>query len=115
MLGSLVLSQGEPFVLDRDVVFGRAPTEPEGGDPLERPHRVRLESAEAETLSRNHVRVHLDGWTVQVIDLGSLNGTIVTVPGQAPIRLTAHAPFAIVPGTTVTLAADVAFRYEVTG
>jgi hypothetical protein len=113
VLGALVLSKGAPFILDRDVVFGRAPTEPQ--DPLDRPHRVRLESDDGETLSRNHVRVHLDGWTVQVIDLASTNGTLVTVPGSEPVSLRPQEPFAIIPGTVVTLAEDVSFRYEAQG
>ena len=49
-------------------------------------------------ISRSHVRFGIDGWLVQVTDLGSTNGTLVTVPGQQPVRLRPHDPFTILAG-----------------
>ena len=113
-LGVLHLSTGDMVPLDRDVVLGRAPSAAPDADPHARPHLVQL-SSPGNDISRTHLRVDLEGWHVQVIDLGSTNGTIVTLPGQQPVRLRAHDPFTIVPGTIVNIADEVQARFEVTG
>ncbi len=55
----------------------------------------------------------LDGWHVLVRDLGSTNGTTVTLPGQEPVRLRPTEDQGIEPGTVVTLADEVVLTYEV--
>jgi hypothetical protein len=110
-LGVLALSTGDTVTLDRDIVMGRAPAPPQG-DPQDMPHVVQMVSRDND-ISRSHVRIHLDGWVVLAVDLGSTNGTYVTLPGQQPVRLRPNDPLAIVPGTVVSLADDVGFRYEV--
>jgi pSer/pThr/pTyr-binding forkhead associated (FHA) protein len=65
-------------------------------------------------ISRSHVEVSLDEWHVVVADLNSTNGTTVTAPGQAPVRLRPHEPIPIEPNTEVNLADEVVFRFEVT-
>ncbi len=64
-------------------------------------------------ISRNHLEIRLDGWHVLVTDLKSTNGTLVTLPGREPERLRPDAPAPIEPGTTVSLADEVTFRFEV--
>ncbi|MCW2494317.1 FHA domain-containing protein, partial [Jatrophihabitans sp.] len=110
VLGLLALSTGDTVMLDRDVVLGRAPVDAREG--VERSHVVQVDSVDND-ISRTHVLVHLDGWHVLVTDLDSTNGTMVTLPGQAPTRLRPNDPFAIVPGTVVSLADEVTLRYEV--
>jgi pSer/pThr/pTyr-binding forkhead associated (FHA) protein len=110
-LGVLTLSTGDTVPLDRDVVLGRAPFHADK-NAQSRPHLVRLASP-GNDISRSHVRISLEGWHVQVTDLGSTNGTVVTLPGQAPVRLRAHDPFTIIPGTTVNIADEVHVRFEV--
>lgn len=110
-LGVLTLSTGDTVPLDRDVVLGRAPFHPDE-NAASRPHLVQLASP-ANDISRSHVRVNLENWFVQVTDLGSTNGTVVTLPDQAPVRLRPHDPFTILPGTTVNIADEVTLRYEV--
>jgi hypothetical protein len=110
-LGVLTLSTGDTVPLDRDVVLGRAPFHADK-NAQSRPHLVRLASP-GNDISRSHVRISLEGWHVQVTDLGSTNGTVVTLPGQAPVRLRAHDPFTIIAGTTVNIADEVHIRFEV--
>lgn len=113
-LGVLRLSSGDMVPLDRDVVLGRAPAVEADTDPQTRPHLVQLASP-GNDISRTHVRINLEGWHVQVVDLGSTNGTIVTLPGQQPVRLRSHDPFTIVAGTDVNIADEVHVRFEVSG
>jgi hypothetical protein len=113
VLGVLRLSLGDVIALDRGVLMGRNPrTDFAGTDGEERPHVVKLPSADGD-ISRTHLRVTLDGWHVLVTDLNSTNGTLVTLPGRDPQQLRPGEPVPIQPGTVVTLADGIDFRYEV--
>lgn len=116
-LGILRLSLGDVISLDRGVVMGRNPrtdvADIAGLDGEERPHIVKLSAADGD-VSRTHLSVSLDGWQVLVTDLNSTNGTIVTLPGRDPQQLQPGEPTPIRPGTVVTLAEGIEFRYEVT-
>ena len=113
VLGVLRLSLGDVIALDRGVLMGRNPrTDFAGTDGEERPHVVKLPSADGD-ISRTHLRVTLDGWHVLVTDLNSTNGTLVTLPGRDPQQLRPGEPVPIQPGTVVTLAEGIDFRYEV--
>jgi len=120
VLGVLRMSFGDVITLDRGVLMGRNPRTdfagPDGaGGPAgeERPHVVKLPSADGD-ISRTHLRVTLDGWHVLVTDLNSTNGTLVTLPGREPQQLRPGEPVPVQPGTVVTLADGIEFRYEVT-
>ena len=114
VLGVLRLSLGDVITLDRGVLMGRNPrTDFAGTDGEERPHVVKLPSADGD-ISRTHLRVTLDGWHVLVTDLNSTNGTLVTLPGRDPQQLRPGEPVPIQPGTVVALADGIDFRYEVT-
>lgn len=112
-LGTLRLSTGEHIPLDRGVLLGRAPTTDNESRP-DRPHVLRLGGA-SDDVSRNHAEITLEDWTVLVTDLGSTNGTVITAPGRLPERLRANVPQAIEPGTVVSLADEITFRFEVAG
>ena len=112
-LGVLRLSTGDVVPLDRTVIMGRNPKADETNE-AERPHVVRLPSP-GHDISRTHVEIRLDGWHVLLTDLNSVNGTIVTPPWQEPQRLRPNESVPIEPGTVVSLADEVTFRYEVTG
>jgi hypothetical protein len=111
ILGQLRLSTGDVVTLDRGAVMGRSPSVPEGS--AEVPHLIKLGTHDTD-LSRNHLEVTLDGWHVVVTDLGSKNGSVVTRPGATPERLRAHESQIIEPGTTVSLADVISFRFEAT-
>jgi hypothetical protein len=111
-LGTLVVSTGGLVPLDRGILLGRAPKVNADLPPSSRPHLVRLASRDND-ISRNHAEVILEGWHVLVRDLGSTNGTTVTLPGQEPVRLRPTEDFGIEPGAVLTLADEVSLTYEV--
>lgn len=108
-LGALVLASGDRLVLDKDAVLGRAPYEPEGS--TERPHLVRV--GESGDISRQHARIKLDGWHVSVRDLGTANGTTLTLPGGSPQQLRANEDYQLEDGAEIGIADVVTLRYEV--
>jgi hypothetical protein len=57
--------------------------------------------------------VVLEGWHVMVRDLGSTNGTTVTLPGYEPARLRPTDQPVLEPGTVVTLADEITMTFEV--
>jgi hypothetical protein len=110
-LGVLITSLGDVITLDRDVIMGRNPSADFDHGGEERPHVVKLPSADGD-ISRNHLRVSLDGWHVLVTDLNSTNGTLITLPGRDAQQLRPGEPMPIPPGTVVSLAEGIDFRYK---
>jgi hypothetical protein len=110
-LGRLVLSTGTTVVLDKGVLLGRWPDEPEVDNPAARPNVVRL--VESGEISRHHASVSLDGWQVLLRDLGSSNGTYLTMPGAEPQQIRPQEDYELVPGSVVSLAEAVTFTFEV--
>jgi hypothetical protein len=109
-LGVLVLDDGSVFHLDTDYVVGREPQhDPDVIGGSARP--LRIVDAEG-VVSRRHARIAVVGWDLQVIDLGSANGTFIDLPGD-PQRhqLRANEPVTVGPGTQVTLGRRW-FRFE---
>ena len=111
-LGVLRLQNGDTVLLDRGVILGRNPRLPQGWTG-EQPHVVKIHDPERD-VSSQHLEVRLDFWHVLVRDLGSTNGTVVTLPGAEPVALRAHDPLAIEPGTRVRLADVFDITFEVT-
>ncbi|MGA2837720.1 MAG: FHA domain-containing protein [Acidimicrobiales bacterium] len=111
VLGVLRFSNGIEVELDRSVIVGRSP-KAERVSAREIPQLVTVPSPDKD-ISRNHLEVKLDGWHVIVVDLGSTNGTVVTLPGQPPERLRASEEQPISPGTVITIAEEITFVYEV--
>lgn len=111
-LGVLRLPNGDVVTLDRGVLLGRSPKVNAELDAAQRPHLVRVASPEND-ISRNHVEIVLEGWHALIRDLGSTNGTTLTLPGQLPVRLRPADQQVLEPGTVITLADEVAITYEV--
>ena len=111
-LGTIRLSTGDVVTLDRGVLLGRAPKVNADLPAAQRPHLVRVVSRDND-ISRNHVEIVLEGWHVLVRDLGSTNGTTVTLPGQQAVRLRPSDSQVVEPGTVVGMADEVSFSYEV--
>lgn len=99
------------MTLDRGVLIGRRPTEPAGA--VERPHLVRVNSPEHD-VSRQHAEIVLEGWQVYVRDLGSVNGTTVTLPGQSSQRLREGDLQLLEHGAVIVLADEIQCVFEVT-
>jgi hypothetical protein len=110
-LGVLRLSTGDVVTLDRSVLLGRAPKLGDGLAANDRPHVVKVPSPERD-VSRNHVEVILEGWHVLISDLGTTNGTTVTLPGESPVRLRANDQQVLEPGSYVSMADEVSFTFE---
>ncbi len=71
-LGFIVFDDGSTFGLDRSYVIGREPVPAEGSNA-----QLLVLSENNETLSRTHAELRLEDWMVQLLDLGSTNGTYV--------------------------------------
>ncbi|GAA4576128.1 FHA domain-containing protein [Planotetraspora kaengkrachanensis] len=110
-LGVLVLDDGMTLQLDSDYVLGRDPeraAEVQAGKA--RPARVTSPDG---SVSRRHLRVALEGWDVNLIDLGSVNGTQIQPPGDPNFYdIPPEEEVAIHPGTTVRVGVSRTMRYE---
>lgn len=109
--GYLHFSTGQIVPLDRAVIVGRAPSV----DYAQRPdlsRSVRIDNLDQD-ISRNHVEVRLEDGQALVVDLNSANGTMVTIPGQAPQRLTPEEPLRLAIGSIVALSEEISFSYQV--
>ena len=86
-LGRLRIPSGQAIPLDRPVLVGRRPT-PEDVAQLkdEEPTLVTLPSPER-LVSRNHVLIELDEWSVLARNLSAGNGTMLMRDGAAPQKL----------------------------
>ena len=109
-LGRIVLSTGEEVALDQDIIIGRRPrSTPSAGRA---PARLVIVPSPSKEISRSHCELRIDDWDVRVRDLGSNNGTYLTRPGQAPVRLDGSVAMALKPGDVVELGEGISFRVE---
>lgn len=109
-LGRIVLSTGEEVALDQDIIIGRRPrSTPSAGRA---PARLVIVPSPGKEISRSHCEVRIDDWDVRVHDLGSNNGTYLTRPGQAPVRLDGSVAMVLTPGDIVELGEGISFRME---
>ncbi|MEW9529615.1 FHA domain-containing protein [Microbispora sp. NPDC049125] len=110
-LGVLLLDDGMALPLDADYVLGRDPeraSEVQAGEA--RPARVTSPDG---SVSRRHLRVFLDNWDVDLVDLGSVNGTQIQPPGDPNFYdIPPNEPVPIMPGTTVRIGVSRTMRYE---
>ena len=107
-LGALVLDDGSALELSADCIVGREPTL----DPSVAAGEARPLSIIDAAVSRVHARVHLDGWRVFLIDLGSANGTRIQLPGKRSDKaLEPNVPVQLQDGTEVFVGTQ-SFRYE---
>nr|WP_255453762.1 FHA domain-containing protein [Cryobacterium sp. HLT2-28] len=58
-------------------------------------------------MSRNHVRITVEGETVVVTDLHSRNGTVIVLPGKPPQKLRGGESTSVIVGTVVDLGGGV--------
>ncbi|MFP5282225.1 MAG: FHA domain-containing protein, partial [Actinomycetes bacterium] len=76
-LARLRTSDGALVEVDRPVVIGRAPSEEHAGGALPRLLTV---ASPHHDISRSHLLVAPDGWTLVATDLRSTNGTLIVWP-----------------------------------
>ncbi len=98
-LGFIVFDDGASFGLDRSYLIGREPSRAEHPDA-----ELLVIHDNNDTLSRTHAELRLDGWKVQIIDLGSTNGTYIwDSQNDRWNQLTAGHPVELHSGETVAL------------
>ncbi|MQA06892.1 MAG: FHA domain-containing protein [Streptosporangiales bacterium] len=109
-VGVLVLDDGQTYTLDQSYVIGREP-EPSQEVLSGQAAPVRIQDPDA-LVSRAHAMVSLSGWDVQVVDLGSANGTFVFSPGSVDwAQVPPHQATVITPGTHIAIGGRT-FSYE---
>lgn len=108
-LGVVRLSTGMFFDLDRALVFGREPRI-DGVDADSAPRLIVLPSPD-KAISRSHLRVEIDGWSVHAVDLGSTNGTYLRRGAAEEVRLMPDEPRMLMSGD-VLVVDDVQIRFE---
>lgn len=96
---------GRIVELHRTVYVGRSPKSPRITSGLV-PELVAVVSPRRE-VSSTHLEILQEGRAVVVRDLGSTNGTRVSVPGAAPSLLSPGASRVVAPGTLLDLGDDV--------
>lgn len=100
-LGVLQFDDGTRITVDREYRIGRHPMKEDEGDlePIE------LAGQQSATVSQSHGEIRLVDWDVQIIDLGSANGTFLwdreTEQWQ---QLPPHEPVRLVNGTAIAVA-----------
>jgi hypothetical protein len=97
-LGVLLLDDGTGFTLDRDYVLGREPVL-DGDVAAGRARPLRITDPDG-TVGRVHLRVSLIGWQVEVKDLGSVNGSVIYLPGGER-KLNPYDPVVVEPGARI--------------
>ena len=89
------------------VIIGRAPSVSKvSRDDI--PRLVTI-SGKDQDISRNHVRIAVEGGTVVVTDLESRNGTQITMPGRPTQQLRPGEPVPVLPGTVIDLGGGVTY------
>jgi hypothetical protein len=98
---TLRMPDGSLEPIGHEVVLGRAPSVSQvSGGRL--PRLITVGGGDPD-ISRNHLRITLEGDTVVVTDLHSRNGTHVVAPGKPPVKLRAGEPTPVLTGTVVDL------------
>lgn len=96
--------------LNRSVVLGRQPSVSAVNEPNP-PRLLQIDSPSGD-ISRSHLLVRLEGWHVQLVDLGATNGTMLLREGQAPRRLSKNQEVMLINGDVADLGDGVSLRFE---
>ncbi len=95
------LADGRVEALDHSIIVGRSPSATRvSGSAVPRLVTVTTPNND---ISRSHAQIGVEGDTVVVTDLHSMNGTLVTLPGKNPQRLREGEPTTVVVGTVIDL------------
>jgi hypothetical protein len=103
-------ADGSRESLAQPVLIGRSPAasgSAGSGQPSAVPRLITV--LDDPDISRTHLRVAVEGDVVVVTDLGSKNGTLITLPGAAPRKLRASEPTVVLPGTLIDLGGGTVF------
>lgn len=107
VLGVLVFVTGERVVVDRTIVLGRNPSPMlDDSDP------PRLVELARPGVSRRHAVIRVERWRASIDDLGSANGTTITLPGRSAAALRPGHPVDLQAGAVVDLGGEASFVVE---
>ncbi|GGO99789.1 FHA domain-containing protein [Actinomyces gaoshouyii] len=112
VLGSLVLSDGRVLSLGGPIVLGRRPSADrvatfDAGFPT----CIKVSSPDRQ-ISRNHLLIDIDEWSVLARDLSNTNGTVLLREGSAPVHLSRVETTILRSGDVLELGEGVTARFE---
>ena len=107
----LVTPDGKALQLDRGVIVGRSP-KLSGHLPDGRPPQTIVVDSPERDVSRSHLEIRVEGWSLLAVDLNSANGTTAELPGRPMLRLRPGEPQLIEIGTVLRLADEIELRLE---
>ena len=107
---TLELSTGQRYELDRPVVLGRSPRA-HGASSAQFPRVVTIDNP---YISGTHLVVSVEDGVVVATDQ-STNGTLLTRPGAAPVRLDKGQATVVADGDVLALSDDVAATVRISG
>ena len=102
-LGRVVTSGGESIELNRPLLVGRNPVADDITSVAEVPLRPLTVASPNQLVSRNHILIDLDAWSVLAQDLGNCNGTVLNRQNEAPVRLSSANPVLLRSGDVLDL------------
>ena len=111
-LGRVVTSGGESIELNRPLLVGRNPVADDITSVAEVPLRPLTVASPKQLVSRNHILIDLDAWSVLAQDLGNCNGTVLNRQNEAPVRLSSANPVLLRSGDVLDLGDGQTLAFE---
>ncbi len=111
-LGYVVTSGGESIELNRPLLVGRNPVADDVTSVAEVPMRALTVASPNQLVSRNHILIDLDAWSVLAQDLGNCNGTVLNRQNEAPVRLSSATPVLLRSGDVLDLGDGQTLAFE---
>ena len=111
-LGRVVTSGGESIELNRPLLVGRNPVADDIASVAEVPLRPLTVASPNQLVSRNHILIDLDAWSVLAQDLGNCNGTVLNRRNEAPVRLSSANPVLLRSGDVLDLGDGQTLAFE---
>ena len=111
-LGRVVISGGESIELNRPLLVGRNPVADDITSVAEVPLRPLTVASPNQLVSRNHILIDLDAWSVLAQDLGNCNGTVLNRQNEAPVRLSSANPVLLRSGDVLDLGDGQTLAFE---
>ena len=111
-LGRVVTSGGESIELNRPLLVGRNPVADDIASVAEVPLRPLTVASPNQLVSRNHILIDLDAWSVLAQDLGDCNGTVLNRQNEAPVRLSSANPVLLRSGDVLDLGDGQTLAFE---
>lgn len=109
-LGQVEISTGESVDLSVPIVVGRFPQAQATASPVAQ--RLVTVPSPSQDISRSHVEIRLDGWHVLLVDLDTVNGTMLLRAGQPLRRLHPSEPTLVADGDVVDLGDGITLTFR---